>query len=136
MTTEDKLKSYILTKYKSVREFTQSIEMPYSTIATIFKRGVDNASVTTIIKICHALNISTDSLAEGKIVPLDLPSLDPVKLEDIFADTKQAIRNADVLTIGGDIATPADIDAVVRSLDTIIALQKNYVAFARKEGER
>lgn len=67
MTTEEKLKNYILSKHRSIREFTQSIGMPYSTMTTILKKGVNNANVLTIIKICQALNISTDDLADGFI---------------------------------------------------------------------
>lgn len=56
MTTEEKLKNYILSKHRSIREFTQSIGMPYSTMTTILKKGVSNANVLTIIKICQALH--------------------------------------------------------------------------------
>lgn len=65
--SEDKLKEYILTKYKSIREFTVDIDMPYSTIDSIFKRGVRKASIDNIIKICDFLNISVDALIEGII---------------------------------------------------------------------
>lgn len=65
--SEDKLKDFILSQYKSIREFTVAIEMPYSTIDSIFKRGVRKASVDNIIKICEFLNISTDALINGEI---------------------------------------------------------------------
>lgn len=68
MTIEQELKELILSRYKSVRDFSISIEMPYSTIDSIFKRGVANASITNIIKICETLFISADDLARGKIV--------------------------------------------------------------------
>ena len=47
--------------------------MPYSTMDSIFKRGVANASVINIIKICETLGINTDDLAKGEIVhrPID-----------------------------------------------------------------
>lgn len=79
---EEKLKEYMLTKYKSIREFAINIDMPYSTIDSIFKRGIANASVTNINKICKSLNISADMLAEGEIQPatnkktLDIPESD------------------------------------------------------------
>ena len=38
--SEDLLKDLILEKYKSIREFTQEIDMPYSTVDTILKRGI------------------------------------------------------------------------------------------------
>ena len=67
---EDKLKDLILTKYKSIREFTLDIEMPYSTVDSIFKRGITKASVDNIIRICDKLNISTDALVNWNIVEL------------------------------------------------------------------
>ncbi len=65
--TEELLKNLILSKYRSVREFTTQIEMPYSTLDSIFKRGVRKASVENIIRICDALNISADALVNGNI---------------------------------------------------------------------
>ena len=69
MNIEDRLKSLILERYGSVREFTMSINMPYSTFDTILKRGIQNATVSNIIKICEALNISADSLLTRTISP-------------------------------------------------------------------
>lgn len=68
MSIEQELKELILSKYGSVREFSKVLDMPYSTIDSIFKRGVENASVANIIRICEKLSISADGLAEGKIV--------------------------------------------------------------------
>ncbi|MHC1773641.1 MAG: hypothetical protein AB9907_18260 [Flexilinea sp.] len=68
MSIEDELKSLILVRYKSMREFSNAISMPYSTLATIFKRSLSNASITNIIKICDALSISADGLADGRIM--------------------------------------------------------------------
>ena len=64
---ESKLKELILTRYKSLREFTLKIDMPYSTFDTILKRGVDKANIINILKICNELNISADKLASGII---------------------------------------------------------------------
>ncbi len=66
-TIENELKKLILVRFKSMREFSNFIAMPYSTLATIFKRGVGNASITNIIRICDALSISADELADGRI---------------------------------------------------------------------
>ena len=71
MTIEEKLKNYILTIYKSVREFTQYADLPYSTMDGILKRGIKNSSIGNILKICEALQISADELANNRIVPLD-----------------------------------------------------------------
>ena len=52
MNTEEKLKDLILSRYNSIREFTISIDMPYTTMDSIFRRGIGNSNVTNIIKIC------------------------------------------------------------------------------------
>ena len=69
MTIEEKLREYILTYYKSIREFTQKAEIPYSTMDGVLKRGIANSSISSILKICNALGISADELANNKIVP-------------------------------------------------------------------
>ena len=89
MTVEKKLQKYILSRYNSIREFTQAIGIPYSTFATILARGVENANVLNIIKICHGLGISTDALADGQIVPVARISKTPDDIDlniefDIF----------------------------------------------------
>ena len=70
MSIEEKLKNLILSRYKSIREFTQRADIPYSTFSTIINRGIDNSSVTNVIKICKTLGISADALADGHIADL------------------------------------------------------------------
>ena len=72
MTIEEKLKEYILSKYKSLRHYvnTSGIDVPYTTIDGIFKRGIYNSSISNILKLCQNLNISADELANGNIVPV------------------------------------------------------------------
>lgn len=87
MTIEEKLKEYILVKYKSIREFTLGAGIPYSTVDAILKRGVMNASIGNILKICSALNISADELANGNIVPVENKS-EKIDVEKILIDYK------------------------------------------------
>ena len=68
MTVEQELKALIVERYGSAKNFALEINMPNSTLDNIFRRGVLNSSVTNIIKICNALEISADELADGKIV--------------------------------------------------------------------
>ena len=68
MSTEQKLKDYILSRYKSVLDFTKKADMPYSTIDSIFKRGIKNANVQTIIKLCDILSIQVEPLFNGEII--------------------------------------------------------------------
>lgn len=83
MTTEEKLKEYIIEKYKSLRNFvnTSGIDIPYTTIDGIFKRGLNNSGISNVIKLCDALNISVDELVKGNIVPISHdPLLDYARL--------------------------------------------------------
>ena len=67
---EDKLKNLIIEKYGTISNFCKKIDMANSTFATIMKNGVHSANVSNIIKICKALGISADELANDKIVPV------------------------------------------------------------------
>lgn len=124
MTTEDKLKDFILTKYKSLREFTQEINMPYSTMTTILKRGIDNSNVQNIIKICQALKIKADDLAEGNIVPIERHNTDSVRIEDILFELTQKLLNTDNLTIEDKPATKEDVYLIISTLDTAMEIRK------------
>ena len=67
MSVGQELKALILQRYKSVRAFSEETGIPYSTIDSIFKRGIENSSVSNIIKICRSLNIDADALGSGRI---------------------------------------------------------------------
>lgn len=67
MNIEEEIKRMVITKYGSIRQFANDIEIPYTTIQSIFNRGINNAGMQNVIKICQALGIDTDALAEGKI---------------------------------------------------------------------
>lgn len=66
MTLEDDLKKLIIEKYGSVRQFALQIDVPYTTIDTILRRGIDNSNVSNIIRICKKLEISVDKLLDKK----------------------------------------------------------------------
>lgn len=72
MRIEDELKKLILQKHKSLRDFCLSVDIPYSTIDSILHRGINNAGIGKIIKICRHLGISADKLADGEIVPAEI----------------------------------------------------------------
>lgn len=71
MEIEEKLKNLICERYGSQRNFCKETGMPPSTLNIILKRGIKNASIQNVIKICQALEISTDELAEGRVIPND-----------------------------------------------------------------
>lgn len=63
---EEKLKELIINKYGSIRQFALKISIPYTTVDSILKRGLDNSNVGNVIKICRYLDISIDSLLDSK----------------------------------------------------------------------
>ena len=124
MTTEEKLKQFILTKHRSVLEFTQSINMPYGTMSSIFKRGLDNSSMSNIIKICNALQISANELANGNIVPINKEPDETTRIEDIFDYIKQRLLNCKNPTLNEHPVEPDAITSIIDGLDLIIEIQK------------
>lgn len=67
MTVEEALRNEILTRFKSVRQFSIQSGLPYATIDSVLKRGVMNSGLNTMIKICEMLSISLDGIARGEI---------------------------------------------------------------------
>ena len=124
MNVEERLKEMIIKQFGTMKDFTDHIGIPNSTFANILRRGVQNANVLTIIKICQALEISTDDLAEGRIVSLKRPTAQPERIEDIFEEVKQKLLNADNLTINDEQATEAEIMYFVNTLDAALLISK------------
>jgi hypothetical protein len=115
MSIEEELKDYILSRYNSLREFSLTADVPNSTVNTILIRGVENAKVGNVIKICKALNISADALADGRIEPkLDYvkPMLD---VKDIVDDTKLKLSHA--VTIDGKNVDIEMLEPIADALD-------------------
>lgn len=65
---ENKIKEMIIEKYGSVKRFADKIQVPYTTIDTILKRGLLKSNVLNVIKICKELEIDIDELENGKVV--------------------------------------------------------------------
>ena len=128
MTTEDKLKELILKRYHSVREFTIENDLPYTTIHSIFKRGIGNSSVNNVIKICKALGISADALADGEIVPVKTrkAAAEPNKtdVQDILADTKDALIHSGKITLDGNPIGKAGIESIIDAIDVGVEIAK------------
>ena len=83
MTREELLKSYILKQYRTVKDFSVAIGLPYTTIDGILRRGVMNTRVENMIRVCQFLGISLDALVAGRIEPYsDRPSF---SIDDVSA---------------------------------------------------
>lgn len=66
--TEVRLKEMIIYRYGSLKKFCETINMPWTTLDSILKRGIANSNITNVIKITKELGIDTESLASGIIV--------------------------------------------------------------------
>lgn len=67
MTIEETIKYLILAKCGSVKEFAKEIELPYTTVSGILKRGILNSNAENILKICDKLNVDVGSLIDGNV---------------------------------------------------------------------
>ena len=65
---EKELKELIINKYGSLKKFCEKIDMPWTTLDSILKRGIANSNITNVMKISKELNVDTESLASGKII--------------------------------------------------------------------
>lgn len=128
MSTEDKLKDLILKRYHSIREFTIAIDIPYTTMDSIFRRGVGNSSVSNVIKICKALGISADALADGEIVPvkkrLATPINDRFEVKEIISDTKDRLIHSGEITLDGKPIGKAGIESIIDAMDVGIEIAR------------
>jgi hypothetical protein len=130
MTTEEKVKDLILRRYHSIREFSIATDIPYTTLDSILKRGVGNSSVTNVIKICKALGISVDALADGEIVsvakrpgkPLDPTA--PIEIETILADTKERLTHSGELTLDGNPISKNGVESIIDVMEAGIEMAK------------
>ena len=128
MTIEEKIKQYILDRYSSVLEFTQTHNLKHSTVVTILKRGIANSSLANVMKICNALGISADELAEGRIIPKVDYMVDDdnllIEVNDIISDTKARLLNYTDLTLNGKPVSEETKKAIVQGIDISVELAK------------
>ena len=122
MTTEQKLKNLILSKYKSVRDFSIEAKMPCSTVASIFSKGIDKTSITTMIKICNKLGISLDELLNGQIVFLDQQPK-TTSVEDLVIQFKDQLINVE-MTLDDKPLDSATAARLAAYLDAIVEAEK------------
>lgn len=64
---ETKLKALIIDEYGSLKKFTEIIDMPWTTLDSILKRGVANSNITNVLKITRELGLDAEKLVEGEI---------------------------------------------------------------------
>lgn len=138
MKIEERLKELILSNYGSVKNFASVCELPYGTVDTILRRGVHKASISSIIRICKTLNISTDELAHDKIVPIDKVKelkFDINEVSELITYARNNKRSFCHLTIDGIPMSSHELDVLFDGIElTVEILIKNRCRNKRNEG--
>ena len=52
------LKKEILRQYRSIRQFSLEMGIPYSTLVTALERGIEGMAYGTVIRMCDKLNLN------------------------------------------------------------------------------
>lgn len=95
MTTEEKLKALILSRYSTLTAFADASGLKYQTINSILQRGINNAGVSNIITICQTLGLSVEELSKGNFVYVKSPDLS-TPLEDLTSILEIQLREGNV----------------------------------------
>ena len=79
---EEQIKKMIIEKYGSIRNFSDKIGLPNSTVVSILDRGIKNSNITNVMKMCKALNLSVDNLVDNNqlISTLNFDNATPIEL--------------------------------------------------------
>lgn len=75
---ESSLKEMIIERYGSLKKFCVIIQMPWTTLDSILKRGVSNSNISNVLKITKELEISAEKLADGEIVSNKSNTMDTI----------------------------------------------------------
>lgn len=119
MTFEEKLTQYILSEYKSLQNFATASGINYQTLVSILKRGLDNANVSNIKKICKTLRINMNDFVDGRIVPI---STNPPQSTEL--DTLNRRVTDMLLTFDGRPLRDSEKEMLQNSIDIAIELIK------------
>lgn len=66
---EMRIKEMIIQRYGSMKKFCEKIDMPWTTLDSILKRGIANSNISNVLKITKELRVNTELLVAGIIKP-------------------------------------------------------------------
>jgi hypothetical protein len=89
MSLESEIKQIIINRYGTLAEFSRHSKIAYTTIDSMLKRGIKNANVLNVIKLCDALNISVDKIRNGLIEPAEVEN---ITQNDFFLEVKTLLE--------------------------------------------
>lgn len=133
MTKEEQLKAIILSKHKSVSAFAEAVEIPYTTVISILKRGIDTAGIRVAIKIFDALNLDIESVRDTALreKKKDPPTSQTARQKDLV--TKEELE---VVLVGLGITKPGEhiTDADLDFLSSVVVLIQAWFNNKGKQG--
>ncbi|MCM3178910.1 transcriptional regulator with XRE-family HTH domain [Cytobacillus horneckiae] len=95
----DIIKNLIFETGLNQKAFAQKIGIPYTTLRSMLQRGIGNASVDNVIKVCKGLGITTDQLENmskdeqhnSSTTDKELPQLNAKDQKDIEIELQKLI---------------------------------------------
>lgn len=119
MDATTKLRSLIFDRYKSVKEFSEAANVPYTTVHSILQRGVENSSVGNVIKLCRALEISVDDLLK----PEDTYYVNP----DTAQIAEKAFSSDRLLMSANKNLSPESAKAITDMVNLLIKIENPHL---------
>lgn len=115
LSIESELKDYIMSKFRTLKDFSEASGVPLSTLSTILGKSIKKANMSTIIAICDTLNISADELFNGRIV--QRKNVEQVSLTNEQFDL---LNNFNKLSKFNQETVEIMVDRMVKGCQTII----------------
>ena len=112
MTVEEQLEGIILSRFKTIRDFSRSTGVAYTTLKSILEKrgsGLSKASVQTVIRIFDFLDLDIESVSAGQLKSL------PDREDEIVSDEKRLLTLFRTLDSRGQAALLDCADNMVAS---------------------
>ena len=119
MKSDELLKDLILERFGSIAKFARACGIPETTLFGIFRRGVLKSNVSSIIKMCKTLKISTDELIKGRIVYTK-----PEKGSGVYdlRDIPAFLSGLDAAQVDGVMLSKKDIKNIINGIEIVIEM--------------
>ena len=121
MTIEEKLKALILSRYETVAAFADECGVKYTTVMGILSRGVNNANIVNVIKICQELGIGTEELIKGEIVFVNRTEREYIKLENL-SSTCDFLLHENYVMLDGVLLSKYEKDFLMDAIEINLEL--------------
>ena len=123
MNREEFLRTIIKDRYGSLRAFAKNIDMPYTTLVSMLKRGISNAGIDNFLKICKYLNIPPESLYGNDATFLDKSNITLIRNINLLSAENKKL----VLDYIDFLKNSAHIDLEIKSYYKLNSSNKNKI---------